>query len=64
MYISLAENGINRGYIGSFYGNAEDIEFSTHPTNTTGKIQFATNTLPRLIVEPTGEVRVKKPSEF
>lgn len=59
MYISLAENGINRGYIGSFYGNAEDIEFSTHTTNTTGKIQFATNTLPRLIVEPTGEVRVK-----
>ena len=27
MYITLAENAINRGYLGSFSGNAEDVDF-------------------------------------
>jgi Head domain of trimeric autotransporter adhesin len=58
MWITLAEGGVNRGYIGSFSGNAEDVDFGTYSGNTIGKIHFVTIGTPRLSVLPNGHVGI------
>ena len=58
MWITLAENGVNRGYIGSFAGNAEDVDFGTYGGNATGKIHFVTIGTPRLSVLPNGNIGI------
>jgi hypothetical protein len=58
MYITLAEGVNNRGYIGSFLGNAEDIDFGTYSGNNTGSLHLATLATPRLSVLPNGNVGI------
>lgn len=58
MYITLAEGAINRGYIGSFYGNAEDVDFGTYSTNFTGKLHLVTGSVPRLTVTAAGNIGI------
>jgi hypothetical protein len=58
MYITLAEGSNNRGYIGSFLGNAEDVDFGTYGGNITGKIHLATNAQARLTVAANGNVGI------
>jgi hypothetical protein len=59
MWITLAEGASNRGYIGSYAGNAEDVDFGTYSTNTTGKVHLTTGTnQPRLTVTETGNVGI------
>lgn len=57
MYITLAENGINRGYIGSFAGNAEDVDFGTY-SGSSGSIHLTTYNAPRLTVANNGNVGI------
>ncbi len=59
MWLTLAENGANRGYIGSYLGNAEDIDFGTYSGNSTGKIHLATNGTPRITVHDNGDITMK-----
>ncbi|MDO9256932.1 MAG: hypothetical protein Q7U54_15535 [Bacteroidales bacterium] len=58
LWVTLAENGINRGYIGSYAGNAEDIDFGTYGGNTTGSVHLTTNDAPKLTVINNGNVGV------
>ncbi len=58
MYISLVEQGNYRGYIGSFSGNAEDVDFGAHGANPTGKVHLVTTSTPRLTVTPTGNIGI------
>jgi hypothetical protein len=58
MFITLAEGASNRGYIGSFLGNAEDIDFGTYSGNNTGSLHLATMGAPRLSVLPNGNVGI------
>ena len=57
-YITLAENTINRGYIGSYAGADQDIELGTHTQNTTGSVHLSTKNIPRLTVNPDGNVGI------
>ena len=58
MYISLVEQGNYRGYIGSFSGNAEDVDFGAHSDNPTGKVHLITGATPRLTVTPNGNIGI------
>lgn len=57
-YITLAENTINRGYIGSYSGADQDIELGTHTQNATGSVHLSTVNVPRLTVSPAGNVGI------
>lgn len=57
LFVTLAENGINRGYIGSFAGNPEDIEFGTYSGNL-GAVHLTTNNAPKLTVLNGGNVGI------
>src|SRR5688572_15822070 len=41
MWVTLAENGINRGYIGSYAGNAPDVELGTY-SGSSGSVHLTT----------------------
>ncbi|MBS0645459.1 MAG: hypothetical protein JSR97_02550 [Verrucomicrobia bacterium] len=58
MWITLSESSIDRGYIGSFSGNPEDVDFGTYLSNTTGKVHLTTSNLPRLSVNSSGNVGI------
>lgn len=58
MYIGLFENGAYRGYLGSFSGAAEDVDFGTGSTNTTGKLHLTIKGIPRLTIDTTGNVGI------
>jgi Head domain of trimeric autotransporter adhesin len=57
LFVTLAENGINRGYIGSYAGNAEDVELGTYSGNT-GSVHLTTQNIPRLTVKSNGNVGI------
>jgi hypothetical protein len=57
-YITIAENGIQRGYVGSYSGNPEDIDLGTYGGNTTGAVHLATNGTPNLSVISNGNVGI------
>ena len=58
MFISLYESGQPRGYIGSFAGNAEDVDFGTYISNATGKVHLTTANFPRLTVNSSGNIGI------
>jgi hypothetical protein len=58
MFVTLAENGVNRGYIGSYSGNTEDVELGTYNTNTTGAVHLTTANFPRITAINNGNVGV------
>jgi len=57
MWITLAEQGTNRGYIGSYTGNPEDVDFGTYSGNP-GKLHLTTANTPRLTVDASGKVGI------
>lgn len=57
LWITLAENGIQRGYIGSFAGNPEDVDFGTYSGNP-GAVHLTTNDDPKLTVINNGNVGI------
>ena len=58
MWVTLAEGGVDRGYIGSYSGSATDVDFGTYGSNTTGKVHLTTSDIPRLSVMPNGNVGI------
>jgi hypothetical protein len=58
MYISFFEEGVYRGYLGSFSGAAEDVDFGTGGSNATGKLHLTTQASPRLTITPAGNVGI------
>lgn len=57
MYITLAENGVNRGFIGSYNGNPEDVELAVYP-GLPGSVHLSTQNFPRLTATSAGNVGV------
>lgn len=57
LFITFAENGINRGYFGSYSGNVEDIELGTYSGNL-GAVHLTTNNSPKLTVLNGGNVGI------
>ena len=57
LFIPFAENGIYRGYFGSYSGNPNDIEFGTYSGNT-GTVHLTTNNSPKLSVIDNGNVGI------
>lgn len=57
MYMGLWENNIYRGYIGSYSGNPEDVDFGTG-TGNTGKLHLTITGSPKLTIDNAGNVGV------
>ena len=57
-FLTIAENDVNRGYIGSFAGNPEDMELGTYSSNVTGKVHLTTSNIPRLTVSSSGNIGI------
>jgi hypothetical protein len=57
MYIAFSENGNPRGYIGSFSGSPEDVDFGTYSGNP-GKLHLVTNNATRLTITNAGNVGI------
>jgi hypothetical protein len=58
MWITLAEAATNLGYIGSYSGNAEDIDFGTYSGNATGKIHLTIQDVPKFTLTPAGFIGI------
>jgi len=58
MFMSLYESGNYRGYIGSYSGAAQDVDFGTGGTNTTGSVHLTIAATPRLTVNPSGNTGI------
>lgn len=57
-YLSIYENGLYRGYLGSFGGANEDVDFGTGAGNNTGKLHLSIQANPRLTIGATGNVGI------
>lgn len=57
-YLSIYENGLYRGYLGSFGGANEDVDFGTGSGNNTGKLHLSIQANPRLTIGATGNVGI------
>lgn len=55
MYLGIYENNNYRGYLGSFSGSTEDIDFGTGAGNTTGKLHFTIQAVPKLTLNFDGK---------
>lgn len=58
MYMSIYEADVYRGYLGSYSGAAEDVDFGTGSGNTTGKLHFTIQASPKLTINPAGQVGI------
>lgn len=58
MYVSINENGLYRGYFGSFAGNADDVDFGTGSGNSFGKLHLTIQANPRLTIDNVGNVGI------
>jgi hypothetical protein len=63
MYCSLFEDGVYRGYFGSYYGsfglgNNSDIDFGTGVGNSFGSLHFTIQANPKMTLLPNGYVGV------
>ena len=57
-WIRINEGTNQRGYFGSFAGNAEDIDFGTGGANTTGSVHLTIQASPKLTVTQPGNVGI------
>lgn len=58
MYMGFFEGSVYRGYLGSYTGNAADLDFGTGAGNTTGKLHLTIQSTPKLTVDEAGDVGI------
>ena len=58
MFMGIYENDVYRGYWGSYSGAAEDVDFGTGAGNVTGKLHLAIQSVPKLTINPAGQVGI------
>jgi hypothetical protein len=58
MYLSFEENGAYKGYIGSFAGNANDVDFGTGGGNNSGAVHLTIKAIPALTVDSNTNVGI------
>lgn len=59
MYLAIYETNVYRGYIGSYAGNPEDVDFGTGAGNTLGKLHLTIQGVPKLTIDVAGRVDVQ-----
>ena len=57
-FMSIYENDAYRGYLGSYSGVAEDVDFGTGDNNLTGKLHLTIQAVPKLTLIPSGKVGI------
>lgn len=57
-YMSINENGVYRGYLGSYSGANEDVDFGTGATNNSGKLHLTIKASPKLTIDSLGNVGI------
>lgn len=57
-FMSIYEGGAYRGYLGSYSGVAEDVDFGTGGTNTTGNVHLVIAATPRFTLNSSGNVGI------
>lgn len=58
MYMGIFENNVYRGYLGSYSGNNEDMDFGTGAGNVSGKLHFTIQAIPKLTLKNNGYVGI------
>lgn len=58
MFLQINEGGVYRGYLGSFAGGDNDVDFGTGSGNTTGKLHLTIQSGPKLTVRENGFVGI------
>lgn len=58
LWWGLYEGGAYRGYIGSYAGINEDVDFGTGGGNNTGSTHLVIGSIPKLTVDPSGDVGI------
>jgi hypothetical protein len=58
MYLGFFENDVYRGYLGSYSGAAEDMDFGTGSGNTNGKLHLTIQASPKLTINASGNVGI------
>lgn len=58
LWWGIYEGGLYRGYIGSYAGNNEDVDFGTGYGNSTGSTHLTIASVPKLTVDPSGDVGI------
>lgn len=58
MFISLYENAAYRGYLGSYSGSPEDVDFGTGVGNSNGKLHLTIQASPKLSILPNGNIGI------
>jgi hypothetical protein len=58
MYIGLFEGDIYRGYLGSYAGAPEDVDFGTGAGNINGKLHLTIQASPRLTIDASGNTGI------
>lgn len=58
MYMGIFESDVYRGYLGSYSGAAEDVDFGTGAGNTLGKLHFTIQANPRMTINAAGKVGI------
>jgi hypothetical protein len=58
MYMGIFESDVYRGYIGSYSGALEDVDFGTGSGNTLGKLHFTIQANPRMTINAAGRVGI------
>ena len=57
-HLSINENGVSRGYLGSLSGANEDVDFGTGSTNNIGKLHLCIQANPKLTIDAGGNVGI------
>ena len=58
MYIQFLESGVTRGYVGSYAGAQEDVDFGTSTSNNTGKLHLSITGQPKMTLDNSGNVGI------
>jgi hypothetical protein len=58
LWLGIYENNNYRGYIGSYSGNNEDVDFGTGAGNATGAIHLTVKAVPKLSINKDGNVGI------
>ena len=58
LFMSIFENGVYRGYFGSFSGASNDMDLGTGAGNTTGKLHLTIQASPQVTLNAEGNVGI------
>lgn len=56
IFSSIYENGIPRGYWGSYAGAAADVDFGSYLSNSGGSVHLTIKSSPKLTIDSTGRI--------